>query len=524
MGWIKANRSPASLLAALFAAACGGSGSPPPPSPPPSPPLNTPPVFTSASAVSVQEGFSGTIYVVSVSDPDPNQLSVTLSGGPDAARFSYDGFNRNLAFLAPPDFEAPTDANGDNVYEVQFRATDGFAVVFFTVRITVTNVVNGGRVREVATGLGPTSMIKLVPDGSGRLAAVVHSFLIHLVDPSTGAIDTTNAFFSIPGQVREIFGVEFSPAFATDRTVYVLYRAIQDGPILLRRFQVFPTGPLRVDGSTGDTILEFRAPTAFNDRYLVVQMAFHSDGTLLLGTRDGTPFGGGLIPQPGGGDAERAAQNPLDYRGKILRIDVSGDDFPGDPLRDYRIPTGNAYPGGAGGLPEILAKGVGAPSLSPVDPVTGLAFFVDGATGLHPTAGTSTAQELNRLPATPAGEIDFGWSQRTGTQTYFGPNQAGFTAPVMETFTGQVVLRGVIYRGPIASIQGRYLNSALFSTPLSNLTGSTTITEPAFTDHRNEFDPNRILVDMAGIFPGANGNYYIPDSGGEALWVLEPFD
>ena len=49
-----------------------------------------------------------------------------------------------LSFVQPPDFEAPADANGDNVYEVTLSVSDGQAMSTLALRLTVTNVASGG--------------------------------------------------------------------------------------------------------------------------------------------------------------------------------------------------------------------------------------------------------------------------------------------------------------------------------------------------------------------------------------------
>ena len=50
-------------------------------------------------------------------------MTFSIKGGADAALFELSG--AALAFKAAPDFEAPADANGDNVYEVTVEASDG---------------------------------------------------------------------------------------------------------------------------------------------------------------------------------------------------------------------------------------------------------------------------------------------------------------------------------------------------------------------------------------------------------------
>src|SRR3546814_20057379 len=80
---------------------------------------------------------------------------------------------------------------------------------------------------------------------------------------------------------------------------------------------------------------------------------------LYIGSGDGGSASG---PQNNG-------QNSNVLLGKILRIDVGGDSFPGDPARDYRIPSDNPFVGG-GGRGEIWALGLRNPFRASFDPVT----------------------------------------------------------------------------------------------------------------------------------------------------------
>ncbi|MEM7473566.1 MAG: DUF4347 domain-containing protein [Planctomycetota bacterium] len=84
------------------------------------------PVFTSPSAVNSDENTTA-VQTVTATDADlPSQtISYTITGGDDAAKFSIVTASGNLAFVTAPDFETPTDANTDNVYEVEITASDG---------------------------------------------------------------------------------------------------------------------------------------------------------------------------------------------------------------------------------------------------------------------------------------------------------------------------------------------------------------------------------------------------------------
>ena len=61
-----------------------------------------------------------------------------------------------------------------------------------------------------------------------------------------------------------------------------------------------------------------------------------------------------------GGSTPNAAQDINSLLGKILRIDVHGDAFPGDTARNYAIPADNPFVGAAG-ADEIFALGLRNP-------------------------------------------------------------------------------------------------------------------------------------------------------------------
>jgi type III secretion system FlhB-like substrate exporter len=106
-----------------------------------------PPVITSdgggsTAAVSVAEGTTEVTTVIAV-DPDGAAQTITYSivGGADAGRFTINASSGLLEFSASPDFEAPADANGDNLYEVIVRASDGLGGTDSqALSVSVTNV------------------------------------------------------------------------------------------------------------------------------------------------------------------------------------------------------------------------------------------------------------------------------------------------------------------------------------------------------------------------------------------------
>ena len=83
------------------------------------------PVITSSATADVAENTTAVLTVTTTDADLPAQTVVfSLSGGADQALFSVDANSGALVFQAAPDYEAPADADTDNVYEVQVQADD----------------------------------------------------------------------------------------------------------------------------------------------------------------------------------------------------------------------------------------------------------------------------------------------------------------------------------------------------------------------------------------------------------------
>lgn len=86
--------------------------------------LSMAPSFLSPPHIDVLENTT-TVTTVLAADPDEGQtVTYTIVGGADAALLTMDPATGQLQFLSAPDFEAPSDLNSDNIYEVRVRATD----------------------------------------------------------------------------------------------------------------------------------------------------------------------------------------------------------------------------------------------------------------------------------------------------------------------------------------------------------------------------------------------------------------
>lgn len=101
------------------------------------------------------EVLEGEVAVTTVTAIDLNPWDTpwfTIAGGADAALFGIDNWTGELIFLAAPDFEAPGDADYDNVYEVTVQADDGAVSDTQAISITVEDVAERGGYFRASAG------------------------------------------------------------------------------------------------------------------------------------------------------------------------------------------------------------------------------------------------------------------------------------------------------------------------------------------------------------------------------------
>jgi glucose/arabinose dehydrogenase len=512
------------LLAALasLAISCGGGGnSPPPPPPPPGPPppgSNAPPTFTSPAAVSVRENAIGVIYRPLATDPEGNAITYGATiGGPDAARFTINPATREVRFAAQPDFEVPNDAGANNVYDISFTASDGTNTVTQNVAVSVTNTGTGFRVRRLATGLSAPVFVTGLPDGTGRLVVVERAGRIRIMDATTGAVAATD-LLDLTGTVsttgeKGLLGIAFSPSFLVDRAFYIHLNPNSANTTEIRQYRTQASSYDRADTSTTNAILVVPQPSTTNHKGGM--LLFDPQGRLLIGMGDGG----------GNGDPSNNAQDRTQLLGKVLRVDVTTDSFPTDDARDYAIPTANPFAAG-GGAPEVWLFGLRNPFRGSVDPVTGDVFLGD--------VGQDTIEEIDRVSSTAGGLLNYGWNRREGSQPFNGgANDPSFILPVTEydrnvpQRNGESVTGGVVYSGPIDSLQGQYLfgdfiSNNLWSVPAASLNVGSVLPSSSFTVRNSDFTPNAGSINSVVAFGTDNdGNVYFVDIGGE-VFVLEP--
>jgi Ca2+-binding RTX toxin-like protein len=125
-----------------------------------------------AATISVIENSTAVTTVVATDSDAGTALNYAIVGGQDQARFQINALTGVLSFIAAPDFEAPTDADGNNSYIVQVLASDGSLTDLQTITVNLTNApsiivgnnfanqLNGTGEDETISGLGGNDTLR----------------------------------------------------------------------------------------------------------------------------------------------------------------------------------------------------------------------------------------------------------------------------------------------------------------------------------------------------------------------------
>ncbi|MDG5489452.1 PQQ-dependent sugar dehydrogenase [Sphingomonas sp. BGYR3] len=465
-------------------AACGGGGSGgsagvPAPAPPPA---NRAPAFTSATSASVAENSVGVVYRAAATDADGDTVTFTLAGD-DASRFALT-LNGELAFLTPPDFDEPGDANFDNEYRLTLTASDGRATTAQILTVTVTNLAEGIAVRRIDQGL--TNITAIAPINETELLIGDRGGAVSRYNLQTGAVEPLVQIGNIaPDGLLAITPTNRYPA---DGSFFAMYLTPQ-GSLIVNWYLRNPAGPY--------------VPSNFGP--VLAQPAQNYRGGGWLG-RDGPDGVLALI-----GDAELTgagssnAQNDQSWLGKLLRIAPNPDPYAGATISFFTR--------------SIVARGIKSPNGGAA--FNGALIFADAA--------TTGQQEVNfYTPGT--GGRNFGWPFREGTTVIGGTPPANLVDPVIRYqaavlpgITGPVI-GGAMGPRSIASIADHYVfadaSGAIFSAPADRLNAATPLLLTAVKRRTADFTPNLGTINSPrAIVNGTDGSVLILDSDGELFIV-----
>jgi glucose/arabinose dehydrogenase len=354
------------------------------------------------------------------------------------------------------------------------------------------------------------------PGDTNRLfVAESNTGLIKVVDLNTRTTSPT-PFLSITTLPTQLFteqgllGMAFDPNFSTNGYFYVDYTG-NDAQIHVVRYQVQgdPATSLIADPTSAQTVLTIDHPgQAHNGGWLAFGP---NDGYLYVGVGDGgNGYDTGPGHNPDTGNAQDITDNLL---GKILRVDVHGDDFPADANRNYAIPPSNPFVGKTGD-DEIWAYGLRNPWRDSFDRQTGDLWIGD--------VGQGDREEIDFQSAPSPGGENYGWRLREGTiatpvDGIGGPAPPGAVEPVYDydhydpdpTVAGYAVIGGYVYRGPVAAFQGDYF-FADYGGNVWKLDPDAVDVRASVTNVRDLLVPNESQLSIPSSFgEDAAGNLYL---------------
>ncbi|HLO41684.1 MAG TPA: PQQ-dependent sugar dehydrogenase, partial [Phycisphaerales bacterium] len=280
-----------------------------------------------------------------------------------------------------------------------------------------------------------------------------------------------------------LLGLAFHPDYQTNGKFYVNYTAVAGGGDTVVAEYTVSANP-DVANTTGATVITYDQPqTNHNGGWL----GFGPDGLLYISAGDG-----GNANDQGTGHTEPGGngQDINKLLGKVLRVDVNGDDFPADTARNYRIPAGNPFVG-VNGADEIYHLGLRNPWRMSFDRTTGDMWIGD--------VGQNAWEEISFGPAGAAG-INFGWRCREGNTNFNFDSvcqDKTFTPPVwVYDHTGKCsITGGYIYRGcAIPELQGTYFFADFCSNQVWSFQYTPSSGVVGFTERTAQLAPGGGLV------------------------------
>lgn len=385
--------------------------------------------------------------------------------------------------------------------------------------------------QRLDVNLGQPLYIAQPPGDLERLFIITKAGQIRILDLATDTLKPT-PFLTIADTYSTanesgLLGIAFHPDYQTNGKFYVNVTVDNGG-----EFGIFDTRIREYTVSDGDP--HVANPTPREILRIAQPQGNHNggwigfsplNGYLYIPTGDGgAAFDSGLGHTATIGNAQDITDNLL---GKVLRIDVNGDDFPADATRNYAIPADNPFVGTTGD-DEIFDYGFRNPYRAGFDRATGDLWIGD--------VGQHWYEEINLHGASEPGGINFGWKEMEGSGPTmdFAGNEVGSTIPGARVpeyeylnraqggdplFVGAAVVGGTVYRGPDPTLRGKYIFGDANS-------GNHWMFDPADPDG-TIVNINASLQANDGSFPGTYGygednlgNLYMGSGNGDIYRIL----
>lgn len=232
-----------------------------------------------------------------------------------------------------------------------------------------------------------------------------------------------------------LLSMAFARDYATSGRFFIYYIA-RDGAGVIRQYRA-KKGRVILSSARQVIRVPLAPPEATNHNG--GNLWATDNGHLFLSVGDG-----------GGGGVERMNSQRMNVlMGKIIRITPK-------PNGGYTIPRSNPFFSRAGARREIYALGLRNPWRFSIDEPTGDVWIGD--------VGQSDREEIDRVAGSRLAGTNFGWPRMEGKRMFDSAVKLAsgtkHTPPYLDygRSGGRCsVTGGVVYRGPVASMRGRYL-------------------------------------------------------------------
>jgi glucose/arabinose dehydrogenase len=396
------------------------------------------------------------------------------------------------------------------------------AVVIVTAAATGGRIVAQGTLRAQVHVSGLTSPIAFVQDPVDPAVQYVVEQAGRIRAFRSGTLLPAD-FLDLRGAVRSggeqgLLGMAFSPDYASTGRFYVNFTNTA-GATVVSRFRR-SANPVVADPASRFDLRWGAALRPVIDQpfsnHNGGHLAFGPDGYLYIGLGDGGS----------GSDPAHRAQNPAEFLGKMLRIDVNVVD---GHAAGYVVPASNPFTSGGppGTLREIWSFGLRNPWRYSFD------LPSRGGTGALVIADVGQGQweEIDYEPAGRGGR-NYGWRNREGAHnhvTTLPPAFPTLTDPVHEYdhSVGSSITGGYVYRGNAlgAAYRGRYffadfIRSRVWSLALTiNATGEATASNRI--EHTAALGGSTQLAGVSSFGLDADGEIYVVShTNGTVLKIL----
>ncbi len=366
----------------------------------------------------------------------------------------------------------------------------------------------------------PVQFLTAPGDASRNFVVEQNSADIHVI---VNGVKIAAPFLDLTGLVttggneQGLLGMAFHPDYQSNRQFYVNYTG--GGGTKVVRYLRDTVNPNLALAGSAQTVIEFSQPQSNHNGGAI---NFGPNGYLWVATGDGGNFNDTGSGHVSGGNA----QFGLNLLGKMLRLDVDGDDFPADPNKNYSIPGDNPGVGDANLLDEIIHIGLRNPWRFSFDSETDDLYIGD--------VGQNAREELDFLAVADVNAatfVNWGWRCMEGAIcsglsgcTCSAPELTGPFAGYTHG-TGQSITGGYVYRGDaIPDLDGTYFYADYQTAKLFSLAYDGTVFTAPPVERTSELDPpGATSIGRVSAFgEDADGELYMCDLQFNRIYKLVP--